>query len=194
MRVPEEVRIGAPEQDMMGIPEEDMGAPEEASPMGRTMRNGLVAAAVAAGGIHIWAAVQHAHPRLIPQLVFFVVVATMQFWWAAAVLWIRRVPRSVLIGGAAANAVVVVVWVLSRTTGLPFLTRAQPSMDDIIDFAKTAGGSPTSPVRGYVGHPETFQLLDATASLLEIVVIVGVVLLLVRMRRRSSAVLPGDSP
>jgi hypothetical protein len=89
MRVPEEVRIGAPEEDMMGIPEEDtmgipeedMGAPEEASPMGRTMRNGLVAASVAAGGIHIWAAVQHAHPRLITQLVFFVAVATMQLWW-----------------------------------------------------------------------------------------------------------------
>jgi hypothetical protein len=56
---------------------------------------------------------------------------------------------------------------------------------------------------GYVGHPETFGLIDTTASLLEIVVIVGVVLLLVRMRRHSSAVhqdpqadlagLPGDS-
>lgn len=211
MRVPEEVTIGAPEEDLLRVPEEDMGAPEEdveapeeALPMGRTLRNGLVAASVAAGGIHIWAAVQHAHPRLIAQLVFFVVVATIQFWWAAAVLWIRRLPRSVLIAGAATNAVVVVVWVLSRTTGLPFLTRAESSMDDIIDFAKAAGGSPSSPVRGYVGHPETFGLLDTTASLLEIFVIVAVVLLLVRMRRRSSAVhqepqadlagLPGDSP
>ena len=203
MMAPEEVRMGAPgevgmaasEEVEMGVPEEDaMQAPEEASPLGHTARSLLVAASLGAGAIHIWAAVQHAHPKLIAQLVFFIAVATFQFWWGAAVLWIRRIPSSVLIAGAVVNAAVVAVWVFSRTTGLPWITRPTPNMDDIIDSAAVGGGSPLAPLRGYVGHPESFGLIDTACSALEIVVIVGVVLLVVRMRRRSSEVLPDDSP
>jgi hypothetical protein len=199
MGVQEEV-TGAPEEVDLGIPEDvddvDMGIPEEASPVEHNIRSGLVAASASAGAIHIWAATQHAHPDLIPQLVFFVVVATMQLWWAAAVFWIRRVPWSVLIGGAVANAVVVVVWVLSRTTGMPVITRKEQNMDDILGAAAAGqhGSSPGAPVRGYVGHPEGFGLLDTTASLLEIALIVGVVVLVLRMRRRSAAVLPEPEP
>jgi hypothetical protein len=196
MGVEEEVTLGAPEE--VGPEEVGTGIPEEeeASPIGHSIRSGLVAASAGAGAIHIWAATQHASPGLIPQLVFFVVVATVQLWWAAAVFWIRRVPWSVLIGGAVANAAVVVIWFLSRTTGLPLITRREQNMDDILSAAATGqhGSSPAAPVRGYVGHPESFGLIDTACSMLEIALIVGVVLLVVRMRRRSSAVLPEPEP
>jgi len=166
-----------------------MGAPEEASPAERTIRNGLFAASLGAGAIHIWAA--WAHSGQTSQLVFFIAVATFQLWWAAVVLWVPDAPWSVLIGGAVANAGVVVVWVLSRTTtGIPWISKA-PSMDDII--AQAGKGSPLHPItRGVLQPHLSFGLPDTTASLLQIGVIVGVILL-ARMRRRS-AVVPSDSP
>lgn len=189
MGVREEATLGAPGEAGMEIPEEEV-------PGERSIRSGLVAASAGAGVIHIWAASQHASPGLIPQLVFFVVVATMQIWWATAVFWIRRIPSSVLIGGAVANAAVVVIWVLSRTTGMPLITRREPNMDDILNAAVAGqrGSSAAAPVRGYVGHPEGFGLADTMCSMLEIALIVGVVVLVVRMRRRSSAVLADPEP
>jgi hypothetical protein len=182
--------MGAQEEVSMGAPEEvGMGVPEKASPVERTIRDGLVAASLGAGVIHIWAA--WAHSNQIAQLVFFLAVATLQVWWATVVLWVRGAPWSVLVGGAAANAAVVVVWVLSRTTSLlPFIPKVQ-SMDDVINQA--GKGSPLHPVTGTFYHAHLkFGLADTTASLLEIALIVGVILL-ARMRR-GSGVVPGDSP
>jgi hypothetical protein len=50
--------------------------------------------------------------------VFFVVVAALQFAWGA---WVYQDPRpGRLLLGAAGNLLVVLVWTLSRTVGLPF--------------------------------------------------------------------------
>ncbi len=182
--------MGAPEEVSMGAPEEvSMEAPEEASPAEHSLRNALFAASLGAGAIHIWAA--WAHSAQTSQLVFFVAVATFQLWWAAVVLWVRDAPWWVLIGGAVANAGVVAVWVLSRTTtGIPWISKV-PSMDNIL--AQAGSGSPSHPITKGVLQPHlSFGVPDTTASLLQIGVIVGAILL-VRMRRRS-AVLPDDSP
>ncbi len=161
-----------------------MGAPEEASPDECTIqngfiKNGLVAASLGAGAIHVWAA--WAHYELTRVLVFFVLVATVQLWLGAVILLVRSVPWSMLIGGAVANAAVVVTWVLSRTTGVPGMPKAR-SMDEIMDAAMSTPG----PSKGYYIHGEGFGLYDTTASLLQVAFVVGV-LMLVRKRRRCPA-------
>jgi hypothetical protein len=166
----------------MAAPEEvGMGASEEVSPEESTIpdglvKNGLVAASLGAGAIHLWAG--WAHSGITRVMIFFVVVAALQLWWAAAVVWVRSVPWSVLIGGAVANAAVVVVWILSRTTGVPWQPKSG-TMDQIMSAAIANPG----PDKGYMVHGETFGLVDTTCALLEIGVVVGV-LVLFRMRRR----------
>jgi len=166
----------------MGAPEE-AGDPEEASPeeciiQNGLLKNGLVAASVGAGAIHLWAA--WAHYDYTRELVFFVMVAALQLWLAAVVLWIRSIPWSLLIGGAAANAGVVVVWVLTRTTGLPGMPKAtHMDMDQIMERAARSQHA-----KGFMVHKETFGLLDTTCSLLEIGFVVGVLMLLWMRRRR----------
>ena len=170
----------------MGTPEEvGVGDLEEASPgecviPDGFLKNALVAASLGAGAIHLWAA--WAHFNFTRVLVFFILVAAMQLWLAAVILWIRSVPWSLLIGGAAANAGVVVVWVLTRTTGVPFYPNSKHmDMDKIMErAARTAG-----PSHGFMTHKETFGLLDTTCSLLEIVVVVGILMLVLRRRRPS---------
>jgi hypothetical protein len=170
---------------------EEVGAvgPEEASPAeciipSRFLRDGLVAASVGAGVIHVWAA--NAHFDFTRELVFFVVVAALQLWFAAVVLWVRRIPWSLLIGAAAANAAVVLIWILTRTTGVPGMPKAtHMDMDQIMERA-----SKSQHASGFMVHKETFALLDTTCSLLEILVVVGVLMLLWRRRRTRLA---GDS-
>jgi hypothetical protein len=170
----------------MVAPEEvGMGAPEEVSPEERTIpdglvKNGVVAASLGAGAIHLWAG--WAHSGITRVLIFFVLVAALQLWWAAAVIWVRSVPWSVLIGGAVANAALVVVWVLSRTTGVPGQPRPL-NMDQIMDAAIANPG----PSKGYMVHGETFGLVDTTCALLEIGVVVGVLMLFLMRRRRQRA-------
>jgi hypothetical protein len=172
--------MGAPEEVGEGPPEE--ASPEECIIQNGLVKNGLVAASIGAGAIHLWAA--WAHYDFTRELVFFVVVAALQLWLAAVVLWVRSVPWSLLIGGAAANAAVVVVWVLTRTTGLPGMPKAtHMDMDRIMDRA-----AKSQHAHGFMVHKETFGLLDTTCSLLEIGFVVGV-LMLVRMRRRCQ---PGE--
>lgn len=186
MGVREEVGMGAPEEIVMEAPDEvGMEAPEEESPEECTIQSGLikncfVAASVGAGVIHLWAA--WAHSSITRVLVFFVLVAALQLWLAAAVLWVRSIPWSLLIGGAAANAAVVVVWVLSRTTGVPWMPQGGRTMDEVMaQAAATPGVS-----KGVMTHAETFGLFDTTASVMEVVVVVCVVLLVLK-RRRSPA-------
>src|SRR5689334_6701821 len=124
------------------------------------LRDGLVAASVGAGVIHVWAA--NSHFDFTRELVFFVVVAALQLWFAAVVLWIRRVPWSLLMGAAAVNAAVGVVWILTRTTGVPGMPKAtHMDMDQIMERA-----SKTQHASGFMVHKETFGLLDTTCSLL----------------------------
>jgi len=172
--VPEEVGAVDPEE----------ASPEECSIPNGLLKDGLVAASVGAGVIHVWAA--NAHFDFTRELVFFVVVAALQLWFAAVVLWVRRIPWSLLFGAAAANAAVVVIWILTRTTGLPGMPKAtHMDMDQIMERA-----SKTQHASGFMVHKETFALLDTTCSLLEIVVVVGVLMLLWRKRRQRLA---GDS-
>lgn len=173
----------------MGVPEddapEDVGmeeAPEESTIPDGFFKNVLVAACLGAGAIHIWAAWAHsAIPRV---LIFFTVVATLQLWVAAAIIWVRSVPWSMLFGGAIVNAATALVWILSRTTGVPFQPESMKSMDAIMSRALTD----PSINRGAMSHQETFGLLDSVASGLEVVAVVAVVVLW--MKRRSQVVEP----
>lgn len=143
-------------------------------------KSALVAASLGAGSIHIWAAWAHSGiPRV---LVFFTVVATLQLWLAASVIWVRTVPWSVLIGGAVVNTAVPVVWVLTRTTGVPFQPDSMLNMDAAMNAAISNPGTNS----GAMAHLESFGLPDTAASLLEIVVVVAVLVLW--RKRRSQAV------
>jgi hypothetical protein len=177
----EEIEMGAPEED---APEDAVmdEAPEESTIPDGFFKNALVAASLGAGAIHIWAAWAHsAIPRV---LIFFTVVATLQLWLAAAVIWVRSVPWSMLFGGALVNAATAVVWILSRTTGVPFQPESMQSMDAIMSRALSDPSINT----GAMSHQETFGFLDSAASLLEVVVVVAVLVLW--LKRRSPGVEP----
>lgn len=168
--------MGAPDDDAP----EDAGieeAPEETTVPDGFFKNVLVAASLGAGAIHIWAAWAHsAIPRV---LIFFTVVATLQLWLAAAVVWVRSVPWSMLFGGAVVNAATAVVWILSRTTGVPFQPESMQSMDAIMSRALSDPNINT----GAMSHEERFGFLDSAASALEVLVVVAVLVLW--MKRRS---------
>ena len=180
----EEIEMGAPEEDAP----EDVGmeeAPEESTIPDGFFKNALVAASLGAGAIHIWAAWAHsAIPRV---LIFFTVVATLQLWLAAAVVWVRSVPWSMVFGGAVVNAATAVVWVLSRTTGVPFQPESMQSMDSIMSRAL----SDPSINKGAMSHQESFGFLDSVASGLEVLVVVAVVALW--MKRRSQQVVESET-
>jgi hypothetical protein len=104
---------------------------------------------------------------------FFVVAATLQLIWTVLVL--RRPSRSLLVAGAIGNATVVVLWLVTRVTGLP------------------VGPEPWT--------PESIGLLDVAASIFEAVLVVTVVMMLrrgalpertkVRLERPQLAVFTG---
>ncbi len=108
---------------------------------------------------------------------FFTALAVIQVLSAALVLWWPR--RSILVGVAALNVGVVLLWLLSRTAGLPI---GPP----VADF--TAGlGDPSK--GGYGEHaaglPEAVGRLDLTSTILELIVVVAVCALLpARIRGR----------
>lgn len=67
---------------------------------------------------------------------FFVVVAVLQAAWAAMIL--IRPSRALLVGGAVLNAAVVVVWGVSRVTGVPIGPEAgTPEAVGAIDLVAT---------------------------------------------------------
>jgi hypothetical protein len=70
----------------------------------------------AAGLIHIAAAVAHLDEYAL-YAVFFEILAVAQFAWGVAVY---RAPSRTLLGaGAVVSVLVVVLWIISRTAGLP---------------------------------------------------------------------------
>jgi hypothetical protein len=172
----EEIKLATPEEapESAGIEEET----EESTLPDGFLKNALVAACLGAGGIHIWAA--WAHSGIIRVLIFFTVIATVQLWVAAAIIWVRNVPWSMLIGGALANAATAVVWVLSRTTGVPFQPESMQSMDAIMNRALSDPGVN----RGAMSHQESFGFLDSVASGLEVVAVVAVLVLWMKHRSR----------
>lgn len=170
-----EIKMETPEENAP----EDVGVEEEQEqstiPDG-FFKNVLVAACLGAGAIHIWAAWAHsAIPRV---LIFFTVIATLQLWVAAAIIWVRTVPWSMLFGGAVVNGATAIVWVLSRTIGVPFQPESMKSMDAIMSRAL----SDPSINRGAMAHEETFGFLDSMASGLEVVAVVAVLVLWMKHR------------
>jgi hypothetical protein len=81
---------------------------------------------------------------------FFLVLAVLQAAWAIAV--VARPGRRLLVLGAAGNLIVVTVWLVTRTVGLP--------------------------VGPDAGSPEAVAFVDLAATVFEAVVVVGVFVLL----------------
>jgi hypothetical protein len=104
---------------------------------------------------------------------FFIVAATLQLIWSVLVL--RRPSRTLLVIGAVGNVAVVVLWLVTRFTGLP------------------VGPEPWT--------PESIGALDVAASIFEIVLVVTTVMMLrrkalpertkVRLERPQLAVFTG---
>lgn len=82
----------------------------------RLLRWELAAASLGAAGIHFAVIVPHFN-EYRPYGVFFLAVAWFQAVWA--VLVVTTEDRRLLLLGLIVNAAVVVVWVWSRTAGLP---------------------------------------------------------------------------
>ncbi|HEX3488341.1 MAG TPA: hypothetical protein VHU92_03330 [Streptosporangiaceae bacterium] len=118
----------------------------------------IALASIAAAAISIAAAATVGRAST-QNLAFFAAVATAQLAWGAVAL--IRAPRWWLALGTAGNLVVVVIWVVSRTTGLP---------------AGVYAG-----IRLPVGFP------DALATALEVVIVIGAAALMVRGRGPARA-------
>ena len=112
--------------------------------LGSVLRYALAAASFGAGAVHFTATFDHAEHVVVAA--FFVVLTLLQVGWAAAV--VRRPSAGLLNAGAVMSAGVVVIWLLSRTTGLPGVPGAE--------------------------EPEPFGLKDGTASLLELLLAAGI--------------------
>lgn len=119
-------------------------------------------ASVVAAGIHVAVAPEHFHESVLYGA-FFVVAAACQLMGAAALLVLRsRLLASLVAGG---NALIVMLWLVTRVTGIPLGPQA--------------------------GEVERFQLLDVSASTAEAAIVVCCVLALHRVTRlaRSAAAL-----
>jgi len=112
---------------------------------------GLASLSAGAAAIHFAVIFEH-FAQYALYGVFFLVVSWAQLAWAALVLW--RPSRLWLWLGAAGNALVIVVYVASRTTGLP--------------------------IGPDVGHPEQAGGLDVVSVVLELALIAGCAALLWR--------------
>ena len=120
------------------------------------LRAGLAITSIAAAGIH-FAVVSDHLAEATSVGVAFAIVAWLQALWAGAVL--VSDDRRWLVAGIAGNVVVIAIWAVSRTTGLPV---------------------------GPVTNPEALGRVDLLATVLETVVVAGCVVGLAgRPRRRS---------
>ncbi len=130
-----------------------------------------------AAGIHLWVVPAHL-AQWWAFAAFFVAVAVGQLLTVPVVLrWPH--PR-LLLAGIAGNVGVVLVWVVSRTAGLPI---GPPVLD-------MTGGRADPALGGYGAHAahqvEAVGVLDFTSTVLELVVVVALVSLLpAAMRRRT---------
>lgn len=96
------------------------GAAPGGSPLSRPQADLIpLVAALAWGAAFVHAAVTPEHFAEEPLLhgLFFVVVATLQLIWGAMAY--RRPSRRVLLAGVRGNCLLIAIWLLSRTTGLP---------------------------------------------------------------------------
>jgi hypothetical protein len=112
---------------------------------------GLAALSAGAAAIHFAVVFEH-FSEYVLYGVFFLIIAWAQAIWAAVVLW--RPSRPWLWLGIAGNAIILAVYLASRTTGLPF--------------------GPDN------GHTEPFGALDVVSAILEFALIAGCAALLWR--------------
>ena len=116
-------------------------------------------ASVVAAGVHVAVAPQHFRESSLYGT-FFVVAAACQLGGAATLLLFRtRLLTSLVAGG---NAMIVVLWLVTRVVGIPIGPRA--------------------------GEVERVQLLDVTASTAEAAVVVCCALALYRVTRLARSV------
>ena len=115
------------------------------------LASSLAALSAGAAAIHFAVIFEH-FSEYVLYGVFFLIVSWAQLIWAAVVVW--RPSRLWLALGLAGNALVLVVYVASRTAGLPF--------------------GPD------VSHPEPAGGLDVVSGLLELALIAGCAALLWR--------------
>ena len=112
---------------------------------------GLAALSAGAAAIHFAVVFEH-FSEYVLYGVFFLIISWAQAIWAAVVLW--RPSRPWLWLGIAGNAIILAVYLASRTTGLPF--------------------GPDN------GHTEPFGALDVVSAILEFALIAGCAALLWR--------------
>jgi PAS domain-containing protein len=104
----------------------------------------LALASAAVAGIHVSVCPEH-FQEFVLYGVFFLILATAQLTWGALVA--THTTRRVLLVGAADNFATAVLWLVSRTSGLP------------------VGREPWK--------PEAYGWLDIAASVIELVIVVG---------------------
>jgi len=116
-----------------------------------------------AAGIHLYVTPEHFSEWWVYG-VFFIVVAGGQLATIPLVIW-WRTPQ-ILTTLVAANVALVLIWVVSRTSGLPI---GPPVLDE-------TGGLADPKVGGYgahaVGVPESVGVLDLTATISELIVVI----------------------
>ena len=133
-------RAGLPAWPELSLPAMNDGVPSRQA-AGRTDERSratrLVGAfALAAGVIHAVALVQHFSEAFLYG-VFFAIVASCQLAWGS---WVYRHPddRRFLAAGAIASTAIVVIWALSRTTGVPLIPQVgQAEAIGLLDLLAT---------------------------------------------------------
>ena len=123
-----------------------------------TVYSALAVTSLAAAGIHFAVMGEHFAEYFLFGL-FFSVVAWLQALWALGV--VVTPTRPLLIAGLVGNAVVVVVWIVSRTTGLPIGPDA--------------------------GTPEAVASLDVLSTLLEVGIVIAIAAVLASAGRAWAA-------
>jgi hypothetical protein len=115
------------------------------------IRNGIALLSAGAAGIHFAVSQSHFEEYWLFGA-FFVALAWFQALWA--ILVVASPHRLLYLLGALANGATVVLWTVTRTTGIPVGPNA--------------------------GEPEPAEFIDALSTAFEVLVVVGCVLLLAR--------------
>ena len=125
----------------------------DANPSVSVAQASLAALSIAAAAIHFAVMGEH-FAEYVAFGVFFSVIAWLQALWAVGVIVLPS--QRLLLGAIVGNALVVLVWLTSRTTGIPIGPEA--------------------------GAVEPAAFVDVLATILEVAIVAGTALLLLRGR------------
>jgi len=129
----------------------------DADPTVSVAQVSLAALSMAAAAIH-FAVMEEHFAEYVAFGVFFSVVAWLQAIWAVGVIVLPS--RRLLLAGLVGNTLVILVWLVSRTAGLPIGPEA--------------------------GTPEPAAFVDVLSTILEVGIVAGTALLLLRERPTTS--------